>query len=328
VSVTLGAPATVEQLRAELHATIAGHVPDAPCALLDRPHHPNVGDSAIWIGARNALVHHGAHVAYASDIDGFDATELTRSIGGGTVFITGGGNLGDLWPAHQAFRERLVNSLPDNPIVQLPQSVWFDDDRAAARAAETFGAHPAFTLMVRDTASVELARSKLGIKALLAPDLAFALPSGARRRRPSTSILWLARGDGESPAGSLPGDDAVTVVDWATTTAGVSTLDRVARRLRARLPADVNREPESRTAGRLRYGRSLLDDADVIVTERLHGHILASLHGRPHIVIDTLQGKARAFHDTWTHGLGLAEFAVDRQHALRLALDRRAGERS
>jgi exopolysaccharide biosynthesis predicted pyruvyltransferase EpsI len=325
----LSEPTTIEQLRAELDSALAGHVvPDAPCALLDRPNHPNVGDSAIWIGARTLLARHGARLAYASDSGGFDAAELRQSIGDGTVFLTGGGNLGDLWPEHQSFREHVIRSLPGNPIVQLPQSIWFDEEAAAVRAAETFGGHRGFTLLVRDTSSAELARSKLGIDAQLAPDLAFALPAAARRLPPSTPILWLARADGESPAGALPHDDAVTVADWATWTSGVSTLDRIGRRLRALRPADENREQEARTATWLRDGLALIDGADVIVTERLHGHILACLRGRRHIVLDTLQGKARAFHDTWTYRLGLAEFAVDREHALRLALEHREGARS
>jgi pyruvyl transferase EpsO len=38
---------------------------DAPCALVDFPHHANVGDSAIWLGERALLRRIGVPVVYS-----------------------------------------------------------------------------------------------------------------------------------------------------------------------------------------------------------------------------------------------------------------------
>jgi pyruvyl transferase EpsO len=45
----------------------------------------------------------------------------------------------------------------------------------------------------------------------------------------------------------------------------------------------------------------LLSRGRVVITDRLHGHVLATLLGLPHCVMDSQYGKVRALWDTWTH---------------------------
>ena len=48
-------------------------------ALIDFPAHPNVGDSAIWLGERAYLRRRGADVAYTCDIKNYSKSRLARS---------------------------------------------------------------------------------------------------------------------------------------------------------------------------------------------------------------------------------------------------------
>ena len=49
----------------------------------------------------------------------------------GPIFIHGGGNFGDLWAAHQEFRERVLERFPDRQIIQFPQSIHYNSQERA-----------------------------------------------------------------------------------------------------------------------------------------------------------------------------------------------------
>ena len=78
---------------------------DRPYALVDFPNHSNVGDSAIWAGEMAYFSRHAARPpAYVCSLKTFSMDELTARCPDGPIFIHGGGNFGDVWPHHQAFR--------------------------------------------------------------------------------------------------------------------------------------------------------------------------------------------------------------------------------
>jgi len=47
-------------------------------------------------------------------------------------------------------------------------------------------------------------------------------------------------------------------------------------------------------------GFQLLGSAKFIITDRLHGHIMSTIIGTPHVLMDSKLGKNLNFHDTWT----------------------------
>jgi len=53
----------------------------------------------------------------------------------------------------------------------------------------------------------------------------------------------------------------------------------------------------------------------VVVTDRLHGHILATLAGIPNVVLDSASGKSRALHETWTVPCRIVRFAESVEEA-------------
>src|SRR5262249_24794579 len=189
--------------------------PGTSCALLDFPNHANVGDSAIWLGETEWLRRNGVHVVFACDMEHYSPERLAARLGGGVILLHGGGNLGDFWGAHQQFRERVIQDFPDNPVVQLPQTIHFLDAWGGGEARRVFNAHRNLTLLCRDERSLSFARREFAAASTLCPDLAFALGSRPRPERPSVDVLWLARTDAESMALALPGTgDGVERTDW------------------------------------------------------------------------------------------------------------------
>ncbi len=328
------APATMDAHHARLldvqgdslRAALAPQLPaQAPYALVDFPFHSNVGDSAIWLGARRLLrTLAGRHPDYVASVHDFDPAALRRSCPDGPVFLLGGGNFGDLWPAHQDFRERLLASLGDRRVVQLPQSIHFDDARRAARCARAVAAHGRFTLFVRDEASLGWARAHLDCPASLVPDCAVALgvqePPGATQR----GVVLLLRDDIEragmdpSPLLALPDSARADWIEagrakkraWRAVALVAGLLSQ-----RARLATF-----DAHARHHLRRGLALLGSRDAVVTDRLHGHLLAFLLGKPQVVLDNGNGKVHGYARIWTAGssrVRLAESAAAAAAAVR-----------
>ena len=184
---------TVQQ--AALAALYRRHVgPGDRYALLDFPDHANVGDSAIWLGEIAMLrAITGRDPDHVCTWDAFDADAFRRDSPAGVVLLHGGGNLGDIWPHHQHFREAMLAEFRDRTIVQLPQSIHFRAGEGLDRFAACVAAHPDFHLYVRDAQSLDLAQ-RLSCTVALAPDSAFAL--GAQPRGPADcDVLMLMRTD-------------------------------------------------------------------------------------------------------------------------------------
>jgi pyruvyl transferase EpsO len=306
--------------------------PGRPVALLDFPSYANVGDSAIWLGALAALDRLGvSRPAYTCDWATYHRGLLAARVGSGTILLSGGGNLGDLWERHQRFRETVIRDFPGNPVVQLPQSIHFRDPGALARARAVFDGHSRLSLLLRDRASLDLARNAFRASAGLCPDLAFALGPLSRPVPPSLPVCWLARDDQER---RHPPSDAVPAParrDWATEPAGIrqGLTRRLSRWLTTRpghrpLRALVSATYRPLARQRVRRGARLLSEGRVVVTDRLHGHVLALLLGIPHVLLDNSYGKVRGCFDTWTAGAPQVGWAGSADEAWDLA-NRMAG---
>lgn len=330
-----GADQTIGRLRYELARCLdLTGLTTGPVALLDFPNYGNVGDSAIWIGQRTLLQNLDSHVAYAGSIATFDPAALQRRIGAnGTILLQGGGNFGDLWPRHQRFREMIADRYPAARIVQLPQSLFFADQGAADQTQSIFAQHAAFHLFYRDGATDDLADRISGGRATRCPDSALALGL-ERTREPDLDVLFLLRQDHERvDGGPLPepelSDLKWRVADWphdpfrAPREANRVTVSFTARRERLRrtlLTAAGGRKLTGSLATgqwdalaqrRLDGGVDLLSSARVVVTDRLHGHILCLVAGIPHVFLDNSYGKVSAFSRTWGTAGPLARPADD-----------------
>lgn len=285
-------------------------------ALLGFPNYANVGDSAIWLGTLAYLRSVGiTRPRYVCDDGTYRPARLAKRVGAGTILLQGGGNFGDLWERHQLFRETVINTFLDSPIVQLPQSIHFQERTALARARTVFDRHPNLTLLVRDRQSLAIARNEFRARSVLCPDLAFSLGQ-LPRSRASQAIVWLARHDDEAATAARPPTACeVTPVDWLTERAPQLALARWLGR-RGRLPSWTY---EWLARQRLQRGALLLNAGRVVITDRLHGHILCLLLGIPHVLLDNSYGKVRSFYETWTGTSELTHWCDSGGEALRRA---------
>jgi pyruvyl transferase EpsO len=295
-------------------------------ALVDFPNHSNVGDSAIWLGAIELLREiTGREPSYVSALDDFDAPELRAALGSGTLFIHGGGNFGDIWPEHQQFRIRLMEMFGGETIVQLPQTIRFDDPAAVAETARAMERHGKFHLFVRDAESEAFARENMPCPVTLTPDCALGLGAIASSRPEERDILFLLRTDKEAAAvdyAPFAGFKRALRCDWLDEPTGdVRRTFRRARGqalMRGRLTRASRRVPvfDALARHRVERGLNLIDSSARVVTDRLHVHILSTLLGVPHVALDNYYGKIGSYIKQWSSGVDIVATASTAEEAI------------
>jgi pyruvyl transferase EpsO len=329
----------------ELTAALAGQ-PAAALAIF--PNHWNIGDSAIWLGQLATLERLRVELRYVCDWRTYRRDDLRRRLPEGPILLSGGGNFGDVYANEQGLRERILDDFADRPIIQLPQSLWFRSGAKLDEMRRRCERNRRFMLLVRDLPSLSLTRERLAISARLAPDMAFGLPDlRGRRSAADVDVLWLLRRDIEASdrtarTGAASGPSEA-VRDWTRPGRAVvsATLAKCVRacwlswRLaRSRGGPFGYREAQvgdtfARLAElRLAIGLRLLSTGRVVVTDRLHGHILALLMGIPNVCLDNRNGKVRALCESWTAGhplTGWAESVAAARESARELLGRRDG---
>lgn len=319
-------------LAAKYAETLDGIVDHSmPTAVLDFPDYGNVGDSAIWLGEVRYLERLKSKIHYSSDIFFYNEEILRRRMPFGQVLLTGGGNFGTVWTENQAWREAVIERLRDYKLIQLPQTLQFTDDRARDRVAGRIARHPDFTLLVRDQRSLEIGEKQLGARTVLCTDGAFMLHQELRRAPPKVDVVVLARSDkeigGDGLASfSMPGR-TVEITDWLEEPATpVRRNARLLKRLgRTGLGAHgfVQRAQWNRlnmlADERIQRGVGILSRGRVVVTDRLHAHIMSSMLGIPHVVLDNNYGKIHGFIKCWHPDNPLVHMVHSKEEALSKA---------
>jgi exopolysaccharide biosynthesis protein PssK len=322
-------------LAERLDDTLSGLLePGRAVALVNFPNHHNPGDNAIWLGALAVLQRLHVPVGYASNWSCFSETAMRLAVGDGPLLLNGGGNFGDLYAGQQSLREHVLERCTDRRIIQLAQSIWFERRENRDRLRRLCAAHPAFTLLVRERQSFEIAQRWFDVPTLLCPDMAFGLGPLREEAAPERELLWIGRRDREAVERAPP-PPTLPLLDWldAPLEDGMSPATLRIFRLNQRLLALMRAEPRQRerrwallawtfrplAESWLRRGARLVRSADVVVTDRMHAHILAILLGLPHVVLDNSYGKTRSTFETWTQAGGLAHWADTTDEALSLA---------
>lgn len=281
-------------------------------ALLDFPRHNNIGDAAIYLGEIEFLAElTGKRAAYVTDLRSYHS-DIDTFCPEGPILLHGGGNFGDLWTNHHEFRLQVLEKHVQRRVVQLPQSLHFESGGMLERTKRAIGAHRDFTLCVRDLPSKEFAEREFECPVVLAPDGAHCI--GEVLVAPAQDrIGTLARTDKEIAYDGLEALMASfgPVFDWPLHDVSVffeseTWFERqYQQRLHWHFPRSQRlmayREQTYRRRARrlVDRGTVMLSQADYIVSDRLHGHILCLLLGKTHIALDSLSGKVSAYIEEW-----------------------------
>jgi len=269
-------------------------------ALTNLPIHWNLGDNFIWLGEKLVFHSLGRSPIETSSESETNLTLLQTHLWGGTIFVQGGGNFGDIWRHYTVFMLEVIKKFPNNPVIFLPQSMHYWNATIAIEDAKIFNQHSQLLMLMRDMESIEAAKKffpKVNVK--FCPDMAFAIGPLLSNSEPVIDILWLIRTDKESALNP----DQLQEAHALLSSAGLvhETWD---------FPIEPNKSPWNWTAvgadftitwpnrgdrasAFTQLAVSAFSRARWIITDRLHATILSLLMGKPHIYLDNNYGKIR-----------------------------------
>lgn len=271
--------------------------------------------------------------------NGFSESAFLSRSKDGPILLHGGGNFGDIWPGFQRFRERIIQQYKDRPIVILPQTIYYSSEEALEQSAKVLNEHPDLTIFVRDDRSFKIAQEAfVKCKVYKAPDMAFQMVDVPKKNlNPSRSnrTLYLCRKDVEMnynfkpqniPIENLDVDDWISFnwmskipKDWIYVPGLVRTVregwqrglktpqEWLSRQSWQWLHPDASvfnqvHRPElhRKSWGYMHSGIYQLQGYDLVITNRLHVHILCLILNIPHIILPGSYYKIPAFYHTWT----------------------------
>jgi pyruvyl transferase EpsO len=190
----------------------------------------------------------------------------------------------------------------DRRIIQLPQSIHYGNSAGIVQTARAIERHGRFTLLVRDQASFDLAQQHFSCETMLCPDMAFGI--GPLRPAPADiAVSALLRTDKERVIDGRPSGNDIFVDDWVrevrNKTRLIQLLGGVEGVLKGGLGGWRYGKFERIAQARLDRGAQQLARGRVVVTDRLHAHIISLLLGRPHAVLDNSYAKIERFMTAW-----------------------------
>lgn len=186
---------------------------DSDYVYLDFPGHFNVGDILISVGAFELLKRVPFKCLYKSNSILVDFSRIPENA---VILLHGGGNFGSLYRGANLFRNEIVSRFPNNKIVFLPQSIFYDSEELILKDAEIYSKHNNLTIIARDNESFATMNkyfSRNHIAKL--PDTALGLYRTIPIKTKITkSILYFKREDKELGIELFDDGDNVTISDW------------------------------------------------------------------------------------------------------------------
>lgn len=296
--------------------------------LLDTPRHQNCGDSLIWLGELAYLDSLGKRVSYHSDMGRLHLPTVRQLSTNAPILLQGGGNVGDLYPAHDEHRRELIATLPNRKFVLMPQSIWFESRSASEQAKRDYARAADLTVLIREQPSLERASALFPeARVLYCPDAAF----GAELNGPMTPRrhpLVLARGDKEYQQDETieaPHEDwtfaRTEQAKWQVNIGLGAGFKRAPEIFRARLIGGSQILNRNCLSLNIRSMQSQFSGRPWIATNRLHAHVLATLLGIPNWVTDNKYGKISAIYEECTKQFSTSNWSNTLSEAIASAND-------
>lgn len=303
----------IRSLKSQILDSI-GLLVSSKCILTDLPYHNNIGDILIWRGEIDLIKHLNVKLLHTSSSFTFPFNEIDPDT---TILLHGGGNFGDLYPSFHNFKKEIIKKYPNNRIIILPQSVWYENHDLIEEDARFFASHKDLYLCARDRSSYDFMKKNFPLNnILLVPDMAFFIDENILKRyrgKNNNKKLFLRRLDKEiTDSTPLKISETCDIRDWPTIEKKpiiIHCFDRaygLARRIKrfSHLYQLFNKFIDTMAdifiKDRLvKIGCEFLSQYSQITTTRLHTLILSVLLHKSVEYIDNSTKKLSSFANTW-----------------------------
>lgn len=282
--------------------------------LLDIPNHENIGDHLIAEGEIDFLKENLSNYKckQTSCLNSFKSQNIIKS---DILLLHGGGNFGDIYPHHQNFKLDIIKKYPQNKIIMLPQTVYYQDINKLKVDIISMNEHQDLHVCARDAKSKEiLEKAGATFNIYLLPDMAFCItgikfPESTLTKR----ALLMNRVDCENITLDNKLIDflsskgyKITESDWPTfqTTSFLLRLKRKLKSVKRKFGIiEKEKSLQEKKDYYINMGVEFMSPYSIVATTRLHGMILAILMNKEIIMLDNSYGKLSSFYETWLSDL-------------------------
>lgn len=218
---------------------------------------------------------------------------------GDFIVLQGGGNIGTFYPEAEKSRRFICSIFKDRKIVSMPQSIFFEDSgrgkRELQKSRRAYARCNAF-LVARDAYSYQVLEQDLKVKSrFLCPDIVFYLSKKiCPVKSGRTMITVCLRSDREQ---NERVEKASMIHELKKRHGEVFIYDTCVDRR-------INDDMRMEEIDSLLYAFSL---SEWVVTDRLHGMVLAALAGTPCIVLGSMDTKVLGAYQ-WISDLPFLHF--------------------
>lgn len=274
--------------------------------LLGVPLHGNLGDQAIAKATYQIIKEYMPEkeiIELPSQVFHMKEEKVKKLIEDSLIFIIGGGFLGSLWIDAENDVRKVIKMFPDNKIIILPQTIYFEENETGKKELENskriYNAHKNLYICAREKKSYELLRKEFpNVNTLLTPDTVLFMDERKQNNTNRSGILVCIRADKEGVLDSEGKEYIISTAEKYT-----DTLVKTDTVCQATITL-LNRE---------RYLQDKLDEfrkAEMVITDRLHGMIFAAITGTPCFVLSNLNYKVKGVYQ-WIKELDYIHFSED-----------------
>lgn len=260
---------------------------------LDAPDYANIGDQAIAIAIRKFSDKYFPEYEFVEvmqkDIFKYMNSLKKQIKHNDIIFLTGGGNMGNVYRMYEAARRFVIKSFPNNKIVVFPQTIDYTNDifgkLSCKYSKKVYNTHKKLIVCAREIYSYKKMKELYrNAKILLCPDIVLSLDKCYTERIGDTVNLCL-RKDCER---LLTDEDKNYIISFfkkenqkITEISTISDISEITQDNREKTVYDKLKE----FAG-----------AKLIVTDRLHAMIFCYLTNTPCIVFGNTNNKIRGVY--------------------------------
>lgn len=257
--------------------------------------HSNIGDAAITLAEQEILLEYYPEY-YQVEFSTYEITEERyqqicaiinhRDI----IFMHGGGNMGNKYLIEEELRRRIIEDFPNNKIIVLPQTIYYEKDeegkKELAKSIDIYKRHKDLTIFARGEQSFEMAKkyfsdNKIG----LMPD----------------SVMFLKRDYGFNRSGAIVSmrDDTEGILRESQKKEILGIVEQLCGE--CRYTNNMTSEDIDRISRASVVYNELKEYASkkIVVTDRLHGMIFATITNTPCIVMPSYNQKITDYYETF-----------------------------
>lgn len=269
--------------------------------LIGTPTHTNLGDNAIALAQRELLKNAGILSKHIKEITLNEYREharLCRNLISKKSLITlhGGGNMGDTWLDEEIFRRRVITDFSENPMVIFPQTIHYSETEKGIferkQSVPYYDNHSKLTLYAREQQSYETMKQLYpNTKVEIAPDIVLSTNKqfwNISEKERKGALLCL-RSDNERQITDSQQDEIEKIV----TKKGYAYQ-------KIDMYADTPVTKENRFE-LVRAKMCQFAEAELVITDRLHGMIFSAITETPCIVLSNHNHKVRGTFEWIKH---------------------------